>query len=354
MLFDFNPLLIKKEELEKKLSEQSWGNKEEYISISREYSRLNALFQMKEEYNRVSKNIQSNQKLLMEEENEADLIQMVKDDLIHLEQKFHYLEKKIMQSIIPRDQNDGRPVIVEIRAGTGGEEASLFAGELFRMYQKYCESIGLPFEILEVSPSDLGGMKEIIFGLKGEEAWTQFKYEGGTHRVQRVPVTETCGRIHTSAVTVAVLPEPEEVEIDIDPKDLRIDTFRSSGPGGQSVNTMDSAIRVTHLPSGMVVSCQDEKSQLKNKLKALRILRARLLERKIQEEQQKRSKDRKLQVGSGDRSEKIRTYNYPQNRLTDHRINFTSYNLSNILNGDMEEVCLALAQAEYENFQLGS
>jgi peptide chain release factor 1 len=275
---------------------------------------------------------------------------LVEEELARLAQRREVLEKRILQSLLPPDKNDGRPVIVEIRAGTGGEEAALFAGDLFRMYQRFAESQDISLEMLSFSTtSGKGGVKEAIFALKGENAWKTFKYEAGTHRVQRVPETESSGRIHTSAVTVAILPEPEAVEIDLDPRDLRIDTFRSSGPGGQSVNTMDSAVRVTHLPTQLVVSCQDEKSQHKNKQKAFRILRARLLARKEREENRKRSSDRRQQIGSGDRSEKIRTYNFPQNRVTDHRINLSLYSLPEILEGKLEDLSLALAEREYRD-----
>jgi len=248
------------------------------------------------------------------------------------------LEETLKLLLIPRDPNDDRNVIVEIRAGTGGEEASLFAADLFRMYSRYAESRGWRVDVLSSSASGMGGYKEIICSVDGEGAYSRLKFEGGVHRVQRVPATEAQGRIHTSAVTVAVLPEADEVEVEIDDKDLRIDVFRSSGPGGQSVNTTDSAVRVTHLPTGLVVSCQDEKSQHKNKAKALKVLRARLLERAEQEQAASVAANRKAMVGSGDRSERIRTYNFPQNRLTDHRINLTLHSLDRVIEGDLEAV----------------
>ena len=256
------------------------------------------------------------------------------------------MEEEIKILLIPKDPNDHRNVIVEIRAGTGGEEASLFAAELFRMYSRHAEKSSWKVELLSQSATGLKGFKEVVFLIEGEDAYSKLKFEGGTHRVQRVPTTETSGRIHTSAVTVAVLPEAEEVDIKIDQNDLRIDTFRSSGPGGQSVNTTDSAIRITHLPTNLVVSCQDEKSQHKNKAKAMKILRSRLLEITKSEQDAERAETRRTMVGSGDRSEKIRTYNFPQGRVTDHRINHTSHNLEGILAGAVEEFTEELQKAE--------
>ncbi|MBN2143796.1 MAG: peptide chain release factor 1 [Candidatus Aureabacteria bacterium] len=348
MFGDFQKILSRKEELEKALSENAWKTREEFIKLTREYAHVTELTRLKKEYDSASKALSDNQLLFSETEDDPEMHLMVEEEIHKLQQSLPILEKKLMRKLLPPDENEGRPVIVEIRAGTGGEEASLFAGELFRMYQKFSESTGLGFELLSASPSDLGGFKEVIFSIKGDQAWEQFKYESGTHRVQRVPVTEGSGRIHTSAVTVAIMAEPEEVDVVINPKDLRIDIFRSSGPGGQSVNTTDSAVRVTHLPTGLMVASQEEKSQLKNKQKAMRILRARLLEKMQQDEHKKRSQQRKSQVGTGDRSEKIRTYNFPQNRVTDHRINYTLYNLSGFMEGNIEEMCLALSEAEYK------
>jgi peptide chain release factor 1 len=243
---------------------------------------------------------------------------------------------------LPKDPNDAKSVIVEIRAGTGGDEAALFAAELYRMYSRYAESRGWRVELMSSNPTGLGGYKEIIVNIEGQGAYSRLKFEGGVHRVQRVPVTEGSGRIHTSAVTVAVLAEADEVDIAIDPKEIRIDVFRSSGPGGQSVNTTDSAVRITHIPTGIVISCQDEKSQHKNRSKGMKILRARLLEKKQEEQRSEIAATRKLMVGSGDRSERIRTYNFPQGRLTDHRINLTIYQLDRVMEGQIDEIIDAL------------
>jgi peptide chain release factor 1 len=250
--------------------------------------------------------------------------------------------------LVPRDPLDDRPAVVEIRAGTGGDEAALFAADLFRMYSRYADRQGWTLDVASTSEGTLGGLKEVIFTVRGRDAYGQLRYESGVHRVQRVPVTESSGRIHTSAASVAVLPEAEDVDVDIDPGDLKIDVFRSSGPGGQSVNTTDSAVRITHRPTGLVVTCQDEKSQHKNKAKAMRVLRSRLLDRQIAEQEAERARERRLQVGTGDRSAKIRTYNFPQNRLTDHRINLTLHRLEDVLDGDLDEVVEALRTAGFE------
>jgi peptide chain release factor 1 len=245
--------------------------------------------------------------------------------------------------LLPKDPNDEKNVIVEIRAGTGGEEAALFAGDLYRMYSRYAENRSWKIDVITHHPTGVGGLKEVIAMIQGNGAYSVFKYESGTHRVQRVPSTETQGRVHTSAVTVAVLPEADEVDVDIEPSELKIDVYRSTGPGGQSVNTTDSAVRITHLPSGLVVTCQDEKSQLKNKLKAMKVLRARLMDQMIMEQNEKRSEERKNQVGTGDRSGRIRTYNFPQGRVTDHRIGLTLYKLEQIMQGDIDELIDNLA-----------
>jgi peptide chain release factor 1 len=268
---------------------------------------------------------------------------LAQEELDKLQKRQDQAESAIKTLMIPKDPNDAKNVVLEIRAGTGGDEASLFSQEIFRMYTRYAESQGWKVEVLSSSASSIGGLKEVVALVEGKNAYSKLKFESGVHRVQRVPSTEQQGRIHTSAITVAVLPEADEVEVEIDPKDIRIDTFCSSGPGGQSVNTTYSAVRITHLPTGIVVSCQDEKSQIKNRAKALRVLRSRLYEAKLQEQQAQITEERRAMVGSGDRSEKIRTYNFPQNRLTDHRIGLTIYQLDRIMDGRIDDIIEALA-----------
>ncbi len=270
------------------------------------------------------------------------LKELAHEEVALLERQSAEAEEELRLLLLPKDPNDERNVVLEIRAGTGGDEASLFAQDIFRMYTRYCEAQGWKVEVLSSSLSGIGGLKEVIALVEGQKVYSKLKYESGVHRVQRVPATEQQGRIHTSAVTVAVMPEADEVEIEIDPKEIRIDTFCSSGPGGQSVNTTYSAVRITHLPTGMIVSCQDEKSQIKNRAKALRVLRSRLYELKLQEQQKQITEERRSMVGSGDRSEKIRTYNYPQNRVTDHRIGLTLHQLDRIMDGRLEDVIEAL------------
>ncbi|MCL5058372.1 MAG: peptide chain release factor 1 [Actinobacteria bacterium] len=277
---------------------------------------------------------------------EADFQEMVETELGDLEGKKESLENKLKLLLLPRDPNDEKNVLVEIRAGTGGEEAALFAADLFRMYTRFAERQGWKSDIMNTSFTDLGGFKEVIFMIEGKGAFSRLKFESGVHRVQRVPSTESGGRIHTSASTVAVLPEAEEVDVDINPNEIRIDLFCSTGPGGQSVNTTQSAVRITHIPTGIVVSCQDEKSQHKNKDKAMRVLRARLLDRAEQEQRDKIASNRKSQVGSGDRSERIRTYNFPQNRVTDHRIGLTTHRLQEILLGDLDDIIETLVTTD--------
>jgi peptide chain release factor 1 len=277
---------------------------------------------------------------------DEELVSMAEAEIEELEGKRAELEEALKVLLVPRDPADSKNTILEIRAGTGGEEANLFAADLMRMYMRYAESKGWRIDILSSNPTGIGGFKEVIFLVEGEDAFGTLKYERGVHRVQRVPVTEASGRIHTSAVSVAVLPEAEEVDVEIDPKDLRIDVFRASGPGGQNVNKVETAVRVTHIPSGIVVSCQDEKSQHKNKEKALKVLRARLLEKAEQEQEERISKERKTQIGSGDRSAKIRTYNFPQQRVTDHRIGLTLHRLEGILDGDLDELIESLRHAD--------
>jgi peptide chain release factor 1 len=307
-----------------------------YQKHVREHAELNKIVTAYREYKTVQDGIKDSKELL--QESDAEIRELAREELERLTEKAEALENDLRMLLVPKDPNDVKNVVLEIRAGTGGEEAALFAADLFRMYSRYAEGKNWKVEILTHHPTGVGGLKEIIATIQGQGAYSTFKYESGTHRVQRVPTTETQGRIHTSAVTVAVLPEAEEVEVDIDANDLKVDVYRSAGPGGQSVNTTDSAVRITHLPTGLVVTCQDEKSQLKNKNKALKVLRARLLDRMTREQNEKRSQERKSQVGSGDRSERIRTYNFPQGRVTDHRIGLTLYRLEGILQGDIEEI----------------
>jgi len=316
-----------------------------YRQITKAISEIEDTAKKYEEYQAVQKNLDEDKNFLKSEQ-DIDLREMLEEEIVFLEKKLVELEEEIKYLLIPRDPNDKRNTLIEIRAGTGGEEAALFVADLFRMYSRYAESQGWKCEVMSTNPTELGGFKEIIFVIEGNGAYSKFKYESGVHRVQRVPITEAGGRIHTSTVTVAVLPEAEDVDFDINPEDLRIDVYRSSGNGGQSVNTTDSAVRITHLPTGMVVTCQDEKSQHKNKAKALRILRSRLLEIEQQKQKAEIDRDRKSQIGSGERSERIRTYNYPQNRVTDHRVNLTLYKLDLILEGDLNEIIETLAAEE--------
>jgi peptide chain release factor 1 len=298
------------------------------------------------EYRSLTKGIEDS-KLMVEEETDPELKQMAHDELISLEGRVQQVENDLKVLLLPKDPNDEKNIILEIRAGTGGDEASLFAAEMFRMYTRYAEQFRWKVEVLSSSESGVGGLKEVIALIEGNGVYSRLKYESGVHRVQRVPATETQGRVHTSAVTVAVLPEAEEVDIKIEAKDLRVDTFCSSGPGGQSVNTTYSAVRITHIPTNTVVSCQDEKSQIKNREKAMRVLRSRLYEVEMERQQQEMAKERKQQVGSGDRSEKIRTYNFPQNRVTDHRIGLTLHQLDLVMEGRMQPIVDALV-AHYQ------
>jgi peptide chain release factor 1 len=319
---------------------ETLGNPKEYARLAKERSSLEELVQCFREWRRTKEEIESNKSLL--EDSDPAVRELAWEEQKSLEDKYARLEETLRRLLLPKDPLDEKNVLLEIRAGTGGEEASLFAADLFRMYSRYAENHGWRLEIMSANPTGLGGFKEIISMIEGKGAYSRLKYEGGVHRVQRVPETEASGRIHTSAVTVAVLPEADEVDVHIDEKDLRIDVFRSSGPGGQSVNTTDSAVRITHIPTGIVVSCQDEKSQHKNKAKGLKILRARLLERAREEQQAAITASRRSMVGSGDRSERIRTYNFPQSRLTDHRINMTVYTLDRVLDGELDPIVDAL------------
>lgn len=324
-----------------------FGDPAKLKALSREHRHLEEIHRLAEQYRKLVADTAGAQEIV-ESGGEPELVEMAKVELAENEQKQTELEEKLRILLIPRDPNDDKDVVVEIRAGTGGEEAALFAADLYRMYTRYAEGQGWKVEVLSSSPSGIGGLKEIIFGLSGEGAYSRLKFESGVHRVQRVPVTEASGRIHTSAASVAVLPEAEEVDIQIKENELKVDVYRSSGPGGQSVNTTDSAVRITHLPTGLVVTCQDEKSQLKNKNKAMKVLRARLLDKAIREQQDKIAAERKSMVGSGDRSAKIRTYNFPQGRVTDHRIGLTLYRLPSIIDGDIAELIEALRRHDQE------
>ncbi|TMA69866.1 MAG: peptide chain release factor 1 [Deltaproteobacteria bacterium] len=329
------------EELERLVSDpQVIANRREFAKLARERAQLEETVGCWRERQRVAREVAEHRELAHGKDEE--LRELARGELPALEERLEELDATLKRLLVPRDPNDERNVVLEIRAGTGGEEASLFAAELFRMYSRYAERQGWRVEVLSSSPTGLGGFKEVIALVQGKGAYSRLKFEGGVHRVQRVPVTETQGRIHTSAVTVAVLPEAEDVEVDLADKELRIDVFRSSGPGGQSVNTTDSAVRVTHLPTGLVVTCQDEKSQHKNKAKALKILRARLLERARHEQQSEIAASRRAMVGSGDRSEKIRTYNFPQSRVTDHRASLTLHTLERVLDGELDAIIDAL------------
>jgi len=329
------------QEIEQLLADpKTLANPKEMQKLARERAEISKLVETYQVYRRVKEEIQESQGLLLESDEE--IRELAKAELQTLKERLAGLEEELKILLLPKDPRDEKNIFLEIRAGTGGEEAALFAAALFRMYSKYAEKKRWRVEVMSENPTGLGGFKEIIALVEGKNVYSVLKHESGVHRVQRVPVTEASGRIHTSAVTVAVLPEADEVEVEINPNDLRIDVYRSSGPGGQSVNTTDSAVRVTHIPTGMVVTCQDEKSQHKNKAKALKVLRARLLDKLMEEQRTEISEQRKSQVGSGDRSERVRTYNFPQNRITDHRINLTLYRLDSVLEGDLDEMTNAL------------
>lgn len=336
-------LEMRYEEVSRSLGEpEVLRDPQRYMGFAREHGRLEEIVKLYRRYKKVIEEIEGCEGLIADEPDPA-LQALAREDLDRLEKERSELAFELKRALLPEDPNDRKPVIIEIRAGTGGEEAALFAADLFRMYGRYAERHGLKIDILSSSPTDLGGFKEVIFAVEGRKVWGRLKYEGGVHRVQRVPVTESQGRIHTSTATVAVLPEAEEVDVKIDPEDLRIDIFCSSGHGGQSVNTTYSAVRITHIPTGIVVSCQDERSQLQNKQRAMRILRSRLKALAEQEQNESIAQARKAQVGTGERSEKIRTYNFPQNRVTDHRIGFTTHRLEEVLDGDLDEIIDALA-----------
>ena len=339
--------LARAEEVAQRLADPSAAKDASvFKSLGREHSRLEPIVRTAARLARVKDELEQARE--MAREADPELVALAKADLPRLETETAALEAELQDLLIPRDPLDDRDAIVEIRAGTGGDEAALFAADLERMYRRFAERKGLRVEGISGSDSELGGYREVVFAVRGADAFGLFRREAGVHRVQRVPATETQGRIHTSAASVAVLPEAEEVDVQINPQDLRIDVFRSSGPGGQSVNTTDSAVRITHLPSGLVVSQQDQKSQLQNKLKAMEVLRARLLDKMIAEQEAARARDRKAMVGTGDRSAKIRTYNFPQNRVTDHRIELSLHNLDDVMNGHIDPLVDALRAASRE------
>jgi len=316
----------------------------QYRKVTKARSELEDTVAKYREWKAVNENLQQARAM----QNDAELAEMAQDEILHLQPQLEQIEQELKIALLPKDPNDDKNIVLEIRAGTGGDEATLFAAEVFRMYSRFAETRGWKVEVTSASDSSVGGVKEVIALISGDKVYSQLKYESGVHRVQRVPATEQQGRVHTSAITVAVLPEADEVEIKLDPKDVRIDTFCSSGPGGQSVNTTYSAVRLTHLPTGLVVSCQDEKSQIKNRAKGERVLRSRLYELELQKQQEKIGAERRSMVGSGDRSEKIRTYNFPQNRLTDHRIGLTLHQLNLVMEGKLDAIIDALT-VYYQN-----
>ena len=346
-------IINKHSELEKELASSNVDNKV-FAQKSKDYSNLSEIIKYALEYTNFEKSKNDLEKIILDKNSEEDIIELAKVELEELIKKHEKNEIKLKVFLLPKDEADTKNAILEIRAGTGGLEASLFASDLFKMYEKVCHKKKWTLELISLSKSDAGGLKEVIASIKGKNIYSLLKYESGVHRVQRVPDTETQGRVHTSAATVAVLPEAEEVDVIIEDKDLRIDVFRSSGPGGQSVNTTDSAVRVTHLPTGIVVSQQDEKSQIRNREKALKILRSRLYEYERKKIDEQRSKDRKSKIGSGDRSERIRTYNFPQGRVTDHRINLTIHKLEEFMQGEIfdeviENLNLQAQEEQLEN-----
>ncbi len=342
----------KYEELSIKISDpEVMSNQKEWQRLCKDHSELEVITLKYREYKKILEEIEYNKEVIYQEE-DKEFKELAQEELRELQSKKSSVEGELKILLLPKDPNDEKNVFVEIRAGTGGDEAALFAANLFRMYSKYVESKRWKIEMISVNDTDIGGFKEVVFMVKGNGAYSKLKYESGVHRVQRVPDTEASGRIHTSASTVAVLPEVDDVDVEINQNDIRVDVFRSSGNGGQSVNTTDSAVRITHIPSGIVISCQDEKSQLKNKEKAMKLLRARLFELAEQERLKSIAEDRKSQVGSGDRSERIRTYNYPQGRVTDHRIGLTLYKLESFMDGYMDEIIEALiAESQSEKMK---
>ncbi len=347
MLFDkLRQIEERSEELARALADPKiYGNPAESARLRKEHAETEEIVERFREYRDVLKRLGEARHILAEG-GDHELLELAQSEVDELTGRQAALETELKRLLVPRDPNDDKNVFVEIRGGAGGDEAALFAADLARMYTKYAERQRWKVEVMDSSPTGVGGMKDVILFIQGRGAWSRLKFERGVHRVQRVPVTESAGRIHTSTVTVAVLPEAEDVEVKVDEKDLRVDVYRSSGPGGQGVNTTDSAVRITHLPTGLVVTCQDERSQIKNRAKAMRVLKARLLERAQEEQQAAIAADRRSQVGTGERSERIRTYNFPQTRVTDHRIGLTLHRLPAVLEGDLDEVIDALAAAE--------
>ena len=346
MIDKLNEVEKKFQELNRQLSDTNIvSDQKRYIALAKEHKEFQPIVEKYGEYKKILDGIKEDNHIV-DNSSDPELKSMAKDELIELEQQKEDIENKLKILLLPKDPIDEKDVIVEIRAGTGGDEAGLFAADLYRLYGRYIERKDWKLEEISVNPGTVGGFKEVIFGVSGKDVFGTLKYESGVHRVQRVPSTESSGRIHTSAATVAVLPEAEEVDMTIDAKDIQVDVYRSSGPGGQSVNTTDSAVRITHIPTGMVVTCQDEKSQHKNKAKALKVLRARLMAQRKAEQETEIASSRKALIKSGDRSEKIRTYNFPQGRITDHRINLTLYKLDKVLEGEIDEIIEKLKIAE--------
>lgn len=347
LLEQLETIALRFEEMDRLLADPAVTSDQDKLrALGREYHDLTPIAQQGRLYQKILDDMASAKSLLRDESGDPDLVSLAEAELQELEAERLNVEQSLYGLLIPKDPEDSRDIICEIRAGTGGDEAAIFAGELFRMYTRYAELNGWRTEVLNSAPTERNGFKEIIFQIQGDSVYGSLKHESGVHRVQRVPVTETQGRTHTSAASVVILPEVEDVEVDIDPKDLEIDVYRSTGPGGQSVNTTDSAVRITHKPTGLIVTCQDEKSQHKNKAKALKVLRARLYDIAKQEQEAKMSSLRRSQVRSGDRSEKIRTYNFPQGRVTDHRIGLTLYRIEQIMQGEITEIVQALADAD--------